>query len=205
LMGRELQKQHGQVPQVVITMPLIEGLDGVKKMSKSLGNYIGITEPPTEMFGKLMSVSDTLMWRYIELLSFQSISQIQQWRDEVNLGANPRDIKIQFSKEIVARFHDAAAAESAHQDFIARFQKGQIPETMEEFTINAMEKIPLNQLLKQVGLCDSTSEAIRAIKQGSVRIDSEKVADPQQQILAGSQHVYQIGKRRFARIKVMKH
>lgn len=204
LMGRELQKHHGKTPQVVITVPIIEGLDGIKKMSKSLGNYIGITEAPDEMFGKLMSLSDELMWRYIELLSFAPLAEQQRWRDEVKAGANPRDVKIQFAKEIVARFHNAAAAEKAHENFTARFQKGQVPENIEEITINIEKEILLTHILKQAGLCASTSEAMRAIEAGSVRIDGERVEDIKKVMQANTQHVYQVGKRRFARINVVR-
>lgn len=204
LMGRELQKHHGKTPQVVITVPIIEGLDGVKKMSKSLGNYIGIAEAPDEMFGKLMSLSDELMWRYIELLSFAPLAEQQRWRDEVKAGANPRDVKIQFAKEIVARFHITAAAEKAHENFTARFQKGQIPDNIEEITINVEKEILLTHILKQAGLCASTSEAMRAIEAGSVRIDGERVEDIKKVVQTNTEHVYQVGKRRFARINIVR-
>lgn len=204
LVGRELQKHYGQSPQVVITMPILEGLDGVQKMSKSLGNYIGIDEPPTEMFGKLMSISDTLMWRYIDLLSFKTPVEIQKWQQAVVVeGANPRDIKVEFAQEIVERFHNQAAAVQAYQNFVARFQQGQIPEEMPEIIVTvASEAISITQLLKEAGLTASTSEAIRMIQQGAVKIDGERVSDRALQIPVTSNHVYQVGKRRFARVKI---
>lgn len=200
LMGRELQKHYGLEPQVVMMTPLIEGLDGVKKMSKSLDNYIGITEAPESMFGKIMSLSDSLMWRYIDLLSFKSGGEIQQMKNAVDLGTNPRDIKIEFAKEIVARFHDASEAERAHLDFIARFQKGVIPEDLEELTVTLQEPLPLAQLLKQINLTQSTSESMRVIKQGGVKIDSSKVSDPALQLALGNTYIIQVGKRRIAKV-----
>ncbi|NJO18346.1 MAG: tyrosine--tRNA ligase [Thioploca sp.] len=203
LVGRELQKHYGQSPQVVITMPILEGLDGVQKMSKSLGNYIGIDEPPVEMFGKLMSISDTLMWRYIDLLSFKTPAEIQEWQQSVNQGANPRDIKVEFAQEIVERFHTRAAAIQAYENFVARFQQGQIPEEMPEVNLTvASTAISITQLLKEAGLTTSTSEAIRMIQQGAVKIDGERISDRALPIPVNSNQVYQVGKRRFARVKV---
>ncbi len=198
LMGRELQKHYGQKPQIVITLPLIEGLDGVQKMSKSLNNYIGIDEAPNEIFGKVMSVSDELMWRYIELLSFRSIKEIEAWREQVSTGGNPRDIKIQFAEEIVARFHDVTAAKAATEDFVNRFQKHQIPEDMPEYEI---ERMDLFKALKEVGLTSSTSEAIRMIEQGAVRVNEEVVKDKHLVLEADGAYVLQVGRRRFAKVK----
>lgn len=200
LMGRELQKHFGQAPQIVITMPLLEGLDGVQKMSKSLDNYIGIDEPPQDMFGKLMSISDSLMWRYFELLSFRPMVEIDRFREEVEKGANPRDYKVLLAKEIVARFHDVAAAEQAYADFVARFQRREIPQDLPLIELDSEEAMPLAVLLKNAGLVSSTSEAIRMVQQGAVRIDGEKVSDPQLRVEGGNPHIYQIGKRKFARI-----
>jgi len=203
LVGRELQKHYGQKPQVILTMPILEGLDGVQKMSKSLNNYIGISEPPDDMFGKLMSISDVLMWRYFELLSFRPLGEIEQLRHDVEEGANPRDIKFQLGQEIVTRFHDRAAAESAQANFIARFQKGAMPEEMPELTLTADGgAIGIANLLKEAALVDSTSEAYRMIKQGAVRIDGERISDKGLALRAGSAHVFQVGKRRFARVTV---
>ena len=203
LVGRELQKHYGQKPQVILTMPILEGLDGVQKMSKSLNNYIGISEPADDMFGKLMSISDVLMWRYFELLSFRPLGEIEQLRHDVEEGANPRDIKFQLGQEIVTRFHDRAAAESAQANFIARFQKGAMPEEMPELTLTAEGgAIGIANLLKEAALVDSTSEAYRMIKQGAVRIDGERISDKGLALRAGSAHVFQVGKRRFARVTV---
>jgi len=204
LMGRELQKHFGQTPQVVLMTPLLEGLDGIQKMSKSLGNYIGINEPPQEMFGKLMSISDELMWRYFELLSFRPMLEINKWHEETKSGlTNPRDIKIKLALEIVERFHSKIAALKAHEEFTARFQHGAIPENIETTTINIEAKeIPLSNLLKQAGLTTSTSEAIRLIKQNGVRIDGQKVEDYSMRVSKGTEHVYQVGKHRIARIKI---
>lgn len=203
LMGRELQKQHGQEPQVILTMPLLEGTDGVNKMSKSLGNSIGIADAPNDMFGKIMSISDDMMWRYLELLSFRPMSEIEQWQREVNDGANPRDVKIRLALELIARFHSQADAERAEADFIARFQQNQIPDEMPEFKLGTSDgALPIANLLKDAGLTKSTSEAIRMIKQGAVKIDGEKVSDPGLKILPGPAQVYQVGKRRFARVSV---
>ena len=201
LVGRELQKHYGQPQQVVLTMPILEGLDGVQKMSKSLGNYIGIHEPPEEMFGKLMSISDELMWRYFELLSFRPAGEVAGFRQQVMEGANPRDIKFRLGEEIVARFHDAAAATRARETFIARFQKGALPEDMPELQVQAPDgTLPLANLLREAGLTGSTSEALRMIRQGAVRIDGERVEDAGLTLAVGASHVVQVGKRRFARI-----
>ncbi|WP_371188290.1 tyrosine--tRNA ligase [Thalassotalea maritima] len=201
LMGRELQKAEGQRPQTVLMMPLLEGLDGVQKMSKSLGNYIGITDAPNDMFGKVMSISDDLMWRYYDLLSFRPLSEIDAFKQQVADGANPRDIKIALAKEIIARFHDEAAAEAAHQEFINRFQKGAMPEDMEEKTIATEDgSIALANLLKEAGLVATTSDARRMVKQGAVKIDGEKATDAMQACAAGSTAVYQVGKRKFAKV-----
>ncbi len=203
LMGRELQKHYGQAPQCILTMPLLEGLDGVNKMSKSLGNYVGISEAPAEIFGKLMSVSDELMWRYLELLSFESAQTIAAWRREVGEGRNPRDIKVMFAQEVITRFYDRRAAEAALEDFEARFRGGAIPEDIAEFTIESVDgDIPLIQVLKQAGLTSSTSEAIRMIGQGGVKIDGEKVSDKALRLEKGSSAVLQIGKRKYARVVV---
>ena len=203
LMGRELQKQAGQPPQCILTMPLLEGLDGVNKMSKSLGNYVGIAEAPQEIFGKLMSVSDDLMWKYIELLSFESLETIQQWKADVITGANPRNIKVRFAQEIVARFHTQQAAEQALADFEARFQKGGLPDEMPEVTVNCPEGgIAIAQMLKQANLVVSTSEALRMIDQGGVRLDGEKVSDQAMKLSPGVTLVAQVGKRKFARITI---
>lgn len=202
LMGRELQKQAKLPPQIILTMPLLEGLDGVHKMSKSLGNYIGITESPDEIFGKIMSISDQLMWRYLELLSAKSLAEIDQWRAAVQQGANPRDIKVEFAQEMVARFYDQVAAERAYADFIARFQRHELPTEMTEIVLTIDAELPVANVLKQANLVASTSEAIRLIKQGGVKIDSQRLEDPQRLLAKGSCHVYQVGKRRFARIKL---
>ena len=203
LVGRELQKDFGQEPQCILTLPLLEGLDGVNKMSKSLGNYVGIAEAPGEIFGKLMSISDTLMWRYIELLSFEPASVVRRWREEVAAGRNPRDVKAAFAKEIVARFHDTAAAEAASQEFEARFRHGALPENMPELTLHPGEAaMPIAQLLRQAGLAASASDATRLIEQGGVRIDGERLADSSAKIPRGATIVVQVGKRRFARITI---
>jgi tyrosyl-tRNA synthetase len=204
LMGRELQKSQGQRQQTVLMMPLLEGLDGVQKMSKSLNNYIGITDAPNDMFGKIMSISDELMWRYFDLLSFRPLDEIAQLKVTVAEGANPRDTKIELAKEIIARFHDDAAAESAHQDFIQRFQKNAIPDDMPELTVAlSTEGMGIASLLKEANLVASTSEAMRMIKQGAVKIDGEKVDDPKHQLTAAGEAVYQVGKRKFARITLV--
>lgn len=204
LMGRELQKHFGQVPQCILTMPLLEGLDGFQKMSKSLGNYVGITESPGEIFGKLMSISDDLMWRYIELLSTASLEQLSRWKAEVAGGRNPREIKVLFAEEIVARFHDTQAAERAHSDFEARFRKGELPDDIPEFTVRSNNAVvPLVQVMKRVGLTASTSEAMRLIEQGGVKIDAERISNKSLRLSSGQQLVLQVGKRKFARIKVV--
>ncbi|MEJ2346194.1 MAG: tyrosine--tRNA ligase [Gammaproteobacteria bacterium] len=203
LVGRQLQDAYGQPPQVVLTMPILEGLDGVQKMSKSLGNYIGIDEAPEEMFGKLMSISDDLMWRYFELLSFRPMSEVEGLRAEVAAGANPRDIKFGLAGEIVERFHSRASAVKARETFIARFQKGALPDEMPELELRCEDGAKaLANLLKEAGLTQSTSEALRLIKQGAVRIDGDRVEDRQLQVEAGSVHVFQVGKRRFARVRL---
>ena len=201
LVGRQLQEVYGQEPQVCLTMPILEGLDGVQKMSKSLNNYIGITDSPDDMFGKLMSVSDDLMWRYFELLSFRSMDEIGQFQQQVQDGANPRDIKFLLAEELITRFHDSASATQARESFIARFQKGAMPDEMPEITLEAgTEGVPIANLLKDAGLVNSTSDAFRMIKQGAVKIDGEKVADKGLQIQQGVTAVFQVGKRRFARV-----
>ena len=203
LVGRELQKHYGQSPQCVLMMPLLEGLDGVNKMSKSLGNYVGISEPPREIFGKLMSITDELMWRYYELLSFRSAAEIADLRREVGDGRNPRDAKVMFAQEIVARFHGAAAAEDALADFEARFKQGAIPDDIQEVALQAVEGgLPVVQVLRLAGLTASTSEAMRMIAQGGVKIDGEKVTDKEVVIPVGASHVLQVGKRKFARVTV---
>lgn len=203
LVGRELQRDAGQDPQCVLTMPLLEGLDGVNKMSKSLNNYVGIEDAPADMFGKLMSVSDDLMWRYIDLLSFEKLSNIESWKNEVSEGRNPRDIKVVFAKEIVERFHSAGAAASALTDFESRFRHGGIPEDLPEFSLTADGAgLSVVQALKLSGLCPSTSEAIRGIKQGGVRINGAKVSNKAQTISSGESVVLQFGKRKFAKIEI---
>jgi len=203
LVGRELQKHYGQEPQIVLTMPILEGLDGVQKMSKSLNNYIGIHESPDEMFGKIMSISDDLMWRYFELLSFKSDAEIKTFQTEIADGKNPRDIKFALAEEIIERFHDQAAATKARETFIARFQKGAMPDEIEEVTLKASDgEIAIANLLKEAKLVNSTSDAMRMIKQGAVKIDGEKVEDSKLQIKMGTSHVYQVGKRRFAKVTV---
>jgi tyrosyl-tRNA synthetase len=203
LVGRQLQQDYGQEPQLVMTTPLLEGLDGVQKMSKSLGNYVGITDPPGEMFGKLMSISDDLMWRYFELLSFRSLDDIAALRKAVDEGRNPRDVKFELGVEIVTRFHDEAVAEAAREEFISRFREGAMPEDMPEVTLEAQDgTLGIAHLLKGAGLVSSTSEAFRMIKQGAVRIDGERVEDRGLSVDAGSTNVYQVGRRRFARVSL---
>jgi tyrosyl-tRNA synthetase len=203
LVGRQLQQDYGQDPQVVMTTPLLEGLDGVQKMSKSLGNYVGITDPPGEMFGKLMSISDELMWRYFEVLSFRSLDDIEDLGKRVRDGMNPRDAKFELAAEIVARFHDDAAADAAKQAFISRFREGAMPDEMPELTLESDGgTLGIAHLLKGAGLVSSTSEAFRMIKQGAVRIDGERVEDRSLAIDAGSTNVYQVGRRRFARVSL---
>ena len=200
LIGRELQKSAGQKPQVAMTLPLLVGLDGEKKMSKSLGNYIGVTEAPSEMFGKVMSISDELMWDWYNLLSFRPLTEIAQLKVDVENGKNPRDVKILLAKEIIARFHSEADADAAEQEFINRFQKGAMPDEMPEFTFEG--EMGLANLLKEAGLVSSTSEAIRSVNQGGVKIDGEKVEDSKLVIATGTTAVYQVGKRKFARVNI---
>lgn len=202
LMGRELQKDEGQRPQTVIMVPLLEGLDGVQKMSKSLGNYIGITDSPTEMFGKMMSITDDLMWRYYDLLSFRPLAEIAELKQQAAAGRNPRDIKIELAKEIIARFHDEAAAEAAHADFTQRFSKNALPEDIPELTLTlSTDSIAISQLLKEAGLVESTSEAMRMIKQGAVKLNGEqKVEDSKLEFTKGSSTIFQVGKRKFAKV-----
>lgn len=203
LMGRELQKHYGQRPQCVVMMPLLEGLDGVQKMSKSLGNYIGVTESPDEMFGKVMSVSDELMWRYYDLLSFLSIDEIKKLKKEVADGKNPRDVKVQLAMELVERFHDQASAEKALKSFTERFSKNQMPDDIPEKTVYSEgNELGIGYLLKQAGLVSSTGEALRMIAQGAVKIDGEKVSDKQLKVAVGTEHIYQVGKRKFAKVAV---
>jgi tyrosyl-tRNA synthetase len=205
LMGRELQKQYQQTPQVVLTLPLIEGLDGVKKMSKSLDNYIGIDDAPNDMFGKIMSVSDELMWRYIELLSFKSNEQIKQVKQSVAEGMNPRDVKIDFAKEIITRFHNENAADLAYQDFVQRFKKKEIPDDLPEKELKAAgeTEMPIANVLKDAGLTQSTSEALRMIKQGAVKVAGKKIEDPKMVIPVGTEQVFQVGRRKFAKVKII--
>ncbi|NLO81438.1 MAG: tyrosine--tRNA ligase [Xanthomonadaceae bacterium] len=203
LVGRELQKQMGKRPQVVLTMPLLEGTDGVQKMSKSLGNYIGIQEPPNEMFGKLMSISDELMWRYYDLLSFRSNEEIERLKREVAEGANPRDAKLALAEEIVSRFHGPSAGPAAREEFIARFQKGALPEDMSLVELQSgADGLPIANVLRDAGLTPSTSEALRMIRQGAVRIDGERIEATDLRLPADSDHVLQVGKRRFARVRI---
>jgi len=203
LVGRQLQESYGQKSQVVMMMPILEGLDGVQKMSKSLGNYIGIHEAPDEQFGKLMSISDDLMWRYFELLSFRPMSEIAAFRRQVAEGANPRDIKFLLGEELVDRFHGAGAGARARDNFIARFQKGALPEDMDELSLPAGEGLTLPQVLKLAALTASTSDALRMIQQGAVRIDGERAEDKSALFQAGASHVFQVGKRRVARITMV--
>jgi len=198
LVGRQLQEAYGQRPQVVLTMPILEGLDGVQKMSKSLNNYIGINDAPDDMFGKIMSISDELMWRYFELLSFRPLDEIEAFKAEIESGKNPRDIKFLLAEEIIERFHDRTAADKARENFISRFQKGKTPDEMPEFSLSA--ELPAANLLKEAELVKSTSEAMRMIKQGAVKVDGEKLTDSKQLFSAGTTSVFQVGKRRFARI-----
>ena len=199
LVGRDLQKQAGMEPQVILTMPLLEGLDGVQKMSKSLDNYIGIDEAPDDMFGKIMSISDDLMWRYLELLSFESLETIESWKKEVEDGENPRNIKFRLAEEIITRFHSNELAKQAQQNFIDRFAKNQTPDEMDEFTFQNGTKIA--NLLKDSNLVSSTSEAFRMIKQGAAKMDGEKITNKNLEPTAGTS-VYQVGKRKFARVTI---
>ncbi len=203
LMGRHLQEIYGQKPQVVMTMPILEGLDGVQKMSKSLNNYIGIADAPDDMFGKIMSISDDLMWRYFQLLSFKPMAEIETWRAACAAGGNPRDYKVALGQEIVERFHGWQAAQQALENFQARFQRGALPDDMPEFDLPAPAAgLPIANLLKNAGLVDSTSDALRQIKQGAVKIDGEKLEEPKTVIEIGARHVFQVGKRKFARVTV---
>jgi tyrosyl-tRNA synthetase len=203
LVGRQLQQEYGQKPQIVMTTPLLEGLDGVQKMSKSLGNYIGITDPPGEMFGKLMSISDELMWRYFEVLSFRTLDDINALKKAVADGMNPRDAKFELGQEIVARFHSEADSEAAKQEFVSRFQKGAMPDEIPELSLESQNnEIGIAQLLKNAQLVSSTSDAFRMIKQGAVKIDGERVDDRSLTIAAGTTHIYQVGKRKFAKVSV---
>jgi tyrosyl-tRNA synthetase len=203
LMGRQLQEVYGQKPQVVITMPILEGLDGVQKMSKSLNNYIGVADTADEMFGKIMSISDDLMWRYFELLSFRPMSEILQWQQATKEGANPRDYKVALAQEIITRFHDATAATKALESFEARFVRGAMPDDMPEIQLKSEAAgCAIANLLKEAGLTASTSEAIRMINQGAVKIDGERVSDTKLVLAVGSKHIYQVGKRKFARVEV---
>jgi tyrosyl-tRNA synthetase len=204
LVGRQLQQDYGQKPQIVITTPLLEGLDGVQKMSKSLGNYVGITDAPDDMFGKLMSISDELMWRYFEILSFRSLDRIQSLKKAVADGMNPRDAKFELSEEIVARFHSSKDAEAAKREFVSRFQQGAMPEEIPEVTVESGDgKLGIGHLLVSAGLVGSTSDAFRMIQQGAVKIDGQKVEDRSLTVSAGTTHVYQVGKRKFARVSLI--
>lgn len=204
LMGRELQKHHGQAPQCILTMPLLEGVDGVNKMSKSLGNYIGITDAPGEIFGKIMSISDDLMWRYLELLSTTSLSTIAEWQGQVAAGLNPRDIKVRFAQEMVARFHSQSAAEQAVREFESRFRHGGIPDDIPTVELAALKgELAIAQVLKMAGLTSSTSEALRMIEQGGVKLDGDKINDKTLTLNAGCTVIAQVGKRKYARISIL--
>jgi len=204
LMGREIQKQFGQAPQCILTMPLLEGLDGVNKMSKSLGNYVGVTEAPQEIFGKLMSISDKLMWRYIELLSFEPPEAILRWKKEIQEGRNPRDIKVIFAQEMVARFHGKKAAENASTEFDARFKRGALPDVIDQYEVEAGESgIGIAQIMKQTDLTASTSAAFRLIELGGVKLDGEKVSDKSLTLRKGKTVILQVGKRKFAKINLV--
>ena len=205
LVGRHLQSAAGQKPQCIMTVPILEGLDGVQKMSKSLNNYIGVNDPPVEMFGKLMSISDQLMWRYFELLSFRPLAEVEALRRGVEEGANPRDVKMQLGQEIVARFHDRAAAETARQAFVDQFSKGALPDNIPELTVSATDAdgIALPKALKEAGLCASGSEASRQIQQRAVRVDQQRVEDRGLLLQRGCSYLLQVGPRRFARVRVV--
>jgi len=204
LMGRELQKHFDQPPQCILTMPLLEGLDGINKMSKSMGNYIGIAEDAEEIFGKLMSTSDKLMWRYIELLSFESLDTIDLWKQEVEQGRNPRDIKVKFAKEVVSRFHSERDAETALTNFEARFKHGALPKNMPEKNLHAEgDGLPIVKILKQTGLTASTTEALRMVEQGGVKLNGEKISDKNLKIKRGTTAVVQVGKRKFSKVKIL--
>jgi len=201
LVGRELQRDYGVAPQCILTMPLLVGLDGVNKMSKSLGNYIGITEPAREIFGKIMSISDELMWSYFELLSFRPLAEVAQFKKDVEGGHNPRDVKVLLAQEIVERFHDRSAAEDALEAFEARFRRGEVPDDLEEVTLDsAGEGLGIVQAIRQAGLTEGTSEAMRMIKQGAVRVEGDRISDKELHLAAGSSYLLQVGKRRFARL-----
>jgi tyrosyl-tRNA synthetase len=203
LMGRELQKAYGKSLQSILTMPILEGLDGVQKMSKSLGNYIGINDSPKDIFGKIMSISDELMWRYIDLLSFRTLPEIQQWRDEVASGQNPINIKKDFAQEIVARFNDETVGQQAREGFENQFKKGQMPDDIPEITLTTEnEGIPIANVLKEAGLTSSTSDAMRMLKQGAVKRDSLKIDDKSIVVMKGEQHIFQVGKRKYAKVSV---
>jgi len=203
LVGRQLQQDYGQKPQIVMTTPLLEGLDGVQKMSKSLGNYVGITDAPGDMFGKIMSISDELMWRYFEVLSFRSLDGIRSLKKAVADGMNPRDAKFELSEEIVARFHSSKDAEAAKREFVSRFQQGAMPEEIREVTLQSDGgNLGIGHLLVNAGLVGSTSDAFRMIQQGAVKIDGQKVEDRSLTVTAGTTHVYQVGKRKFARVSL---
>ena len=204
LVGRQLQEVHGKSPQVVITMPILEGLDGNQKMSKSLGNYIGIDEPAKEIFGKIMSISDTLMWRYFELLSFKDLGEIEQYKKQVETGTNPRDIKFDLAEEIITRFHNSKSAQDAKNDFVKRFSNNAIPDVIDEIEIKVSDKgVVFANLLKEIKLVSSTSDAHRMIKQAAVKIDGERVDDGKQILQEGFSAVIQVGKRKFARVKLI--
>ncbi len=203
LVGRQLQEIYGQKPQTVLTMPILEGLDGVQKMSKSLNNYIGIADKADDMFGKIMSISDKLMWRYYELLSFRPMSEINQWQKECNEGANPRNYKVALAQEIIERFHDASSATKALENFEARFKRGIIPDDIENIVLEGNKAgLAIANILKAAGLTKSTSDAMRMVKQGAVKIDGEKVSDPKLLVEAGTRQVYQVGKRKFAKVEI---
>lgn len=205
LMGRHLQEQRDKKAQLVMTMPLLVGLDGEKKMSKSLGNYVGIDEPPDEQFGKIMSISDELMWSWFELLSFKPLNMIAEYKAEIADGKNPRDVKFLLAEELVDRFHGAGAGQQARENFIARFQKSELPDDLPEQSMSiGSETLGLGYLLKNSGLVSSTSEAMRMVKQGAVKIDGERVGDPRLEIAAGNSHIYQVGKRKFAKVRLDK-
>lgn len=205
LVGRELQKHYGQPPQIVLTMPILEGLDGVQKMSKSLGNYVGIHDEPNDMFGKLMSISDELMWRYFELLSFRPSHEVAQWRRQISQeGLNPRDVKFKLAEELVTRFHGVGSGENARMAFIDRFQKGALPEDLPEVRVQSLNgRLPIANALKTAGLTESTSEALRLLQQGAVRVDGERIGSRDFALTVGSSYVCQVGKRRMARVVVL--
>lgn len=200
LMGRELQKHFGQKPQTIMTLPLLPGLDGIRKMSKSLDNYIGIDEPPDQIFGKVMSLSDETMWLYFELISFLSIEEIQKLRDQVNEGLNPRDVKFLLGEEIVSRFHGVGSGALARENFVLQFREGKLPDDIKQHKIPISNKPSLPQIMKTTGLVASTSEAIRMLEQGAVKVDGERVVDRNFQLQANKEIILQVGKRRFAKV-----